>query len=165
MGYEPHVFEGIGMGYIQNRPPQFHIDIVEQERTTSNIRRFRAFFGASPAVCTDIWNLLKPRETMPRGSQPEHLLWALVFLKVYASEKVLSRLVGCPDEKTFRKWIHIFVDGISWLELSLVSLVSRVLVLGRQQRFPRKYFHESLMRFLYVLLLLFTDPVGRPIRQ
>lgn len=120
MSYAPHVFEVIGMGYIDNHPPQFRIDIAE-EQTITDARRFRAFFGASAAVCSDIWGMLRPEETMPKGSKPEHLLWSLVFLKVYASEQVLRSLVGSPDEKTFRKWSQLFVLAISWLEFDLVS--------------------------------------------
>jgi hypothetical protein len=38
------------------------------------------------------------------SARPRHLLWALVFLKVYASEDVHCCLVGYVDAKTYRKW-------------------------------------------------------------
>ena len=118
MVYAAHVFEGIGLGYM-NRAEE--PNLLPQARSLDELRRFRAFFGASPEVCSQLWDHLSPSETINRLARPKHLLWALIFLKVYASESVLCTLVSCPDEKTFRKWTRIFVDEISYLENSIVS--------------------------------------------
>lgn len=144
MPYEPHVFESLGMGYIQNRPPTFQV-VADDERTLTNAARFRAFFGISPAICTDIWNLLRPEENMRRGAMHFHLLWAFAFLKIYATEVVLASLFHC-DEKTFRKWSKIFVVAVSWLEPFVVSAAGSV-VDAQIVTFPTNVFA--------------TDPFGR----
>ena len=44
------------------------------------------------------------------GAQYKHLMWALYFMKVYGNEENNSNFAGGVDEKTFRKWSHIFVE-------------------------------------------------------
>ena len=66
-------------------------------------RRFCCFFGGRPDVVVAIWTLLDPFTTIePRhgGVQPVHLLWALLFMKIYAKEAIHCGLVGGVDEKT-----------------------------------------------------------------
>jgi hypothetical protein len=50
-------------------------------------------------------------DSSPEGS-PEHLLWALLFLKIYGHEPEMARLVGehggAADEKTFGKRRLVF---------------------------------------------------------
>jgi hypothetical protein len=41
---------------------------------------------------------------MPLKAEPEHLLWALLFLKLYCIEDVLVTLLG-RDDGTIRKWV------------------------------------------------------------
>ncbi len=77
-------------------------------------RRFRGIFGASPAVCARVWSII--RAEVLRGGMPVHLLWALLFLKLYNIEHVHSALVGA-DEKTFRKWCWVFVKILSGLKI------------------------------------------------
>lgn len=117
-GYAPHVFEGIGLGYIDNAEPE----IFPRARSLDDKRRYRAFFGCSSDVTTSLWLKLQPQWHINIMARPKHLLWSLVFLKVYASEIALSAMVGSPDEKTFRKWTQLFVDAISWLEADVVCL-------------------------------------------
>ena len=77
-------------------------------------RRFRALFGASPNVFCVLWSLLCVAR--PPGSKPIHLLWVLMFLKVYATEHVHAALAGV-GEKTYRKWQWIFVKLLASLQL------------------------------------------------
>lgn len=83
-------------------------------------RRFRSTFGTTPEVCAVIWNMLDPYSTMEDAASPKHLLWALMFLKVYAKESIHCAMVGGVDEKTFRKWAWYFVEHISYLEAEVV---------------------------------------------
>lgn len=83
-------------------------------------RRFQPLFGVSPALRAVAWNLMG--SSLPRGPSPRHLLWALLFLKVYATEHV-SAIISGVDEKTFRKW--------SW---EFAALVSALKVVSRSQR-------------------------------
>ena len=49
-------------------------------------RRWMSFFGVEPDVVAAAWNLLEiavndPDDLEMNGARPEHLLWALLFLK------------------------------------------------------------------------------------
>lgn len=101
----PAAFFEIGTGLCR-RAPGLH--------TVVHARRFRSLFGASPSVCSQLWALLAA--TRPASSKPVHLLWAMMFLKIYGSEHVHASLASV-DEKTLRKWIWIFVILISRLPL------------------------------------------------
>jgi hypothetical protein len=50
-----------------------------------NINSYRPHFGVGPRVTAIIWS----KTTKPDGAKPHHLLWTLLFLKVYASEEVI----------------------------------------------------------------------------
>ena len=96
-------------------------DIIRR-RTRMHVRssheRFRATFGTDAVICAILWTRLD-FEQMPNGYKPLHLLWALMFLKVYAAEPVLAALAGV-HERTYRKWTWCFVDAISTLQYSVI---------------------------------------------
>lgn len=85
---------------------------------TMGYRRFRAYFGTSPSVCSSAWNMLA--DVRPDNSKPEHLLWALLSLKQYCIESVNSTLIGVT-EKTFRKWSLLFIKLLS--DIPVVKLL------------------------------------------
>ena len=99
-------------------------------------RRWMSLFGVSPFVCALIWNMLAPtmNTTFGHSVHPRHLLWAFCFMKVYATEKPMRILCGggverdAPDEKTYRKWVWIFVYSIHNLYDALVSVFSFLLL-------------------------------------
>ena len=66
---------------------------------------------------------LKQRGVSTQWSKFFHILWTLLFLKLYMSESVLSGLVGV-DEKSYRKWIWIFTPKIAQLKSKIVSNTS-----------------------------------------
>ena len=66
-------FEDIG-SIIMNRKPGGSGIVFEN--------RWRSHFGASSVVCADVWERLDPH-SLPAGSKMEHLLWALMLLKMY----------------------------------------------------------------------------------
>lgn len=88
-------------------------------RPQSIKRKEKELFGVSSLVSYSIWEAIYPR--LSDSSKPEHLLWALLFLKNYSSERTHSILAGC-DPKTFRKWSWEFVSHIS--ELTTVCAVT-----------------------------------------
>ena len=51
----------------------------------------------------------------------KHLLWTLHFLKVYSLEENNTGRVGV-SEKTFRKLVWIYAEGISNLNKEIVSM-------------------------------------------
>jgi hypothetical protein len=98
-------------------------DIVNLPQSRNDVfnRRWNSAFGASPEVCSVLWNKMDPFETMPRGVAPKHLLWGLYFLTVYDTEHNSSHALGKVDKKTYRKWSELFVEAISFLEYEVVS--------------------------------------------
>jgi hypothetical protein len=118
-------FLNVGKTIMKRTPPP---DMVLQGTTFED--RWIEFFGVVPAVVAIAWNMImgpwmnstdKSREL--EGAEPAHILWALMFLKIYATEAVLATLSGLKavDEKTFRKWRDIFVAQIAYLETDVVS--------------------------------------------
>ena len=86
-------------------------------------------------MCARLWQMLNPFVSMPNGVHPSHLLWALMFLKLYCAESVLCMLASgengrAPNEKTFCKWCWLFIEAISNLQFSVVSAKSHVQVLA-----------------------------------
>jgi len=100
--------------------------------------RWMALFGTTHVVCAIIWRKIDPMNTFQEVAdgkeygpkthscaKPIHLLWALMFLKVYGTERVSRTIVGSSTtptrEKTMRKWVRLFVRAISFLESEVVS--------------------------------------------
>lgn len=90
--------------------------ISHDQNNSINIgmRRFKSFFGVSPLICEKVFHLLGGKR--PRGSKPEHLLWSFLFLKQYNTEHV-NHSITKADEKTFRKWVWIFVYLLAELDV------------------------------------------------
>ena len=91
------------------------------------LRAFRSHFGTVPVRCCLIWNMLRACDearAILNGALPKHLLWALMFLKLYGTEATLCGKAKC-DEKTFRKWSWKFVQAIA-------LLLHRVVVFDRR---------------------------------
>lgn len=74
-------------------------------------QRFKAIFGLDTWLCELLWLDLIEIESIPKKT---YLLWALLFLKCYASETVHAALTGVT-EKTFRKWAWFVVNAIAKL--------------------------------------------------
>ena len=70
-------------------------------------RRFRAHFCAPAKACARLWDMLIDRKE--NEYEPNHLLWALYFLKCYTFVDVMSSFVRA-DAKTVRKrtWIVVY---------------------------------------------------------
>lgn len=75
--------------------------------------RFKCLFGVTPLVCEKVWVKLYP--SLSSGSQPHHLLWAVLKLKTYATDNVCTVICTC-SKKTFLKWTWRFIDKLSQLE-------------------------------------------------
>jgi len=95
-------------------------------------KRWMSLFGVSPFICSLIWNVLAPtmNQSFGRYVHPRHLLWSLCFLKVYSTERTMRIICGggekrkAPDEKTYRKWVWIFVYSIHNMYETLVSFTA-----------------------------------------
>ena len=78
-----------------------------------------------------VWFMLVESGHMSKKSilfkaRPQHLLWALMFLKMYASTSVNASFARC-DEKTFRKWCWKVIEALSSLALDHVSQTASVI--------------------------------------
>ena len=91
-------------------------------------RRFRSCFGAGKEVVMHLWDLLVEHNLLPCKATIKHLLWALYFMKVYATENstcsVLGGSNGAIDPKTMRKWVWKFIEKIAELGPVVVSAVA-----------------------------------------
>ena len=91
-------------------------------------RRWRATFGASPAVCSILWSRMRMiLPAAPNNVEPKHLMWCLLFLKTYVTEHTGAAMVGGVDEDTFRKWRWFFVEAIAFLEFDVVRVQRRIM--------------------------------------
>ena len=77
---------------------------------------FVAFFGISPSLCVHVWDEIA--ESLPDGAYCFHLLWGLLFLKVYGVEDTMVSLCKTM-RKTYRKWVKIIVEAVC--EMKYVS--------------------------------------------
>ena len=116
----------------QTAPATFGPDVFVQlalvmlnKKATSylNCREFRSHFGCNSDVVSKIWKWVMSNKTctLPSSCQPIHLLWALLFMRVYTSEETMGSMCGGVGEKTFRKWTKLFIFEIEKLEPEEVS--------------------------------------------
>ncbi|KAH9139083.1 hypothetical protein AeRB84_016633 [Aphanomyces euteiches] len=123
----------------------------------TNQRRFVALFGVNCRVATQAWRAM---DTRPVGCQHRPMLWALLFLKVYASENVYAA-IAAVDEKNFRKWSWIMLEALSSLNVIqwsnrlhqaapgvrlFVSLDGTDFAIQEPQPFNRKWWSHKLNR-------------------
>lgn len=80
------------------------------------LRVFREFFGTTPEVCSVLFEIISIDHF---DLHQEHLLWALLFIKQYQTEAIISALADVT-EKTARKWIWLFLEYIQ--EIKLVTI-------------------------------------------
>ena len=80
---------------------------------------FKCYFGVSPFIAGCILDRLNDEHLcFQNASDVRHLLWALLFLKVYSFEEVLARLVGYTP-KTYRQHVWSMLKNLA--ALSVVS--------------------------------------------
>jgi hypothetical protein len=96
-------------------------DVNTERSLQSEDRDFREFFGCGVLVFLSLWNLLDTTDSIPQKGTIEHLLWTLMFLKVYAKQRTLSALAGGVDPETFRRWCWRFIEAIASLQPYVVS--------------------------------------------
>ena len=100
-------------------------DLSKCSRSVCN-RRFRSIFGCSSKICSILWEFLAMHGsiTTKKGSSPKHLLWALLFLKLYSTESTHAAMVGGIDEKTYRKWVWLVLEDVKKIKKLVVSLIA-----------------------------------------
>jgi hypothetical protein len=110
-----HDFEAIGFAIMRR----------EHNRCSdkSRMHRFVSWFGAKPIYLSITWNKLAESgwlEHAGREANPEHLVWAFMWLNCYSTTEIHSAQAGV-DEKTFRDKVWFYAEGIAHLDKSVVS--------------------------------------------
>lgn len=95
-----------------------------------DLRNFRSHFGVAPVTCVGLW--IRIQQALPPNATPYHLLWTLLYMKVYASEFTLSGMAR-KTRTTYRKWVKVVMKSIADLAPSVVRVVrvERVVLLAR----------------------------------
>ena len=86
-----------------------------------HLRLFKAHFCVSPFIVSCVWNRLEDATLLPSKSKPFHLLWTLLFLKLYCPSEVLAGMCGTTG-KTYRQWIWRMLDRLEVLPVVSVSI-------------------------------------------
>jgi len=84
-------------------------------------RRFREFFGCAAVGVLSLLGRLAMISQVPYGGEPKHLLWTLLFMKVYSKENVMCTLIKVKDPKAFRGRVKDFISAIADLEADIVE--------------------------------------------
>jgi len=89
----------------------------------SQERRFKAHFGVEPGIAAGIWRELAFSGWLRYAGlnpNPDHLLFALVFLRCYCVEEIHANLCN-TNVRTFRRWSWFYAEGIANLDKKYVS--------------------------------------------
>jgi hypothetical protein len=91
-----------------------------------NLRRFKAHFGSNPIVYAQIWEDLQttmiPKARIDGKVCVESFLMAILFLKIYPTEEVLSGFFKIC-ERSVRKWVWYYVSKIQALKRAKVRRI------------------------------------------
>ena len=110
-----HDFEAIGFAIMRREH--------NQSSDKSRMHRFVSWFGAEPIYLSITWHKLAKSgwlEHAGHEANPEHLVWAFMWLNCYSTTEIHSAQAGV-DEKTFRDKVWFYVEGIARLDKSVVS--------------------------------------------
>ena len=86
--------------------------------------RFKSFFGAPSKVIAAAWEMIKDfvRDDVERY----HILWGLIFLKVYApNEEIHCGLVGWPTKQQFREIAWHIIEILADQKDKVIKLKNR----------------------------------------
>ena len=109
--------------------------------TVAQTRRFKAHFGCEPAIASQIWRALHLSGWLKKiRPNPDHLLFALVFLRSY--NKVSATLCN-TNERNFLRWSWFYAEGIA--NLNKKSCFSHFWV-----RWSRLFGSTELVNFSFV---------------
>ena len=105
--YTPDQFLEIGLELI---------GAEERKSYWTELSLFKQHYRLDPEICCELWELLVFFTDLDILTQPEHLLWALCFMRTYAKlEDLCNRFHCCED--TFRKYTHHVIDCIGVLKV------------------------------------------------
>jgi hypothetical protein len=85
--------------------------------------RWISHFNTEPEVCLQLWTMIRenPVDGLDEYDfQPKHVLWALLFLKLYNTYTVLSGMCDCHED-TYSDWTWRILKVIMYFEDEVVS--------------------------------------------
>jgi len=103
------------LGQIAHETDIMQRRLTYHKSNSTALRRFQAMFSVPRPIVAHIWEMTTDRL---ERTHLKHLLWAMMFLKIYASKATHAALAGV-DEKMFRKWSWCWIDKISNLKIVL----------------------------------------------
>jgi len=89
----------------------------------SQARRFETHFGVDHHLAAELWRDLEGSGWLRYAGlrpNPEHLLYALIFLRQYCVEEIHATHCN-TNVRTFRKWAWFYAEGIANLDAKYVS--------------------------------------------
>jgi hypothetical protein len=75
-------------------------------------RKFKSLFLLNVKEVVKLWDTLVHRRGTLPFNRPEHLLWALYYMKVYPTWDQMALTTGIT-EKTLRKWVGVVVEYLA----------------------------------------------------
>jgi hypothetical protein len=113
-------FQLLGADIMKRSPPSLLPGKRASSAETFN-DRWISHFNTEPEVCFELWTMIQdnPADGLEYDFQPEHLLWALLFLKLYNSYTVLSGMCDCHED-TYSDWVWRILQAIMYLEDDVV---------------------------------------------
>eukprot|EP00171_Calliarthron_tuberculosum_P023599 IDg23599t1 len=87
-----------------------HSNYTNNRMNTITEVKFLALFGTTPAYCRVLWEQIGP----PSNAELRHLLFALLFLKMYGNEEQNAAIFHV-SVRTFRMWSWVFIKLIAAL--------------------------------------------------
>lgn len=85
--------------------PGWWLSLAQKYTQSRSIRNYRAMFGLSPTITSQIWDEFLRHRSAEKGIKPVHFLWTLCFLKTYTTQDVLySRFCGSRTTYSEKVW-------------------------------------------------------------
>ena len=88
---------------------RFGDQIASKQTSALNDRTFVSFYGASPEVLSECFEILSDKID---GLKLKHLLWCCMFMKLYLPEDVMCILLS-TSKPTFRKWTWAVIEALA----------------------------------------------------
>ena len=84
--------------------------------------RFVSKFGFSPLVIARLWQILVEEQSpLPKKMKKLYVLWAMMLMKEYPTQRNFSSNVGGVDERTASNWAFKVLEEINCLVAAVVS--------------------------------------------
>ena len=80
-------------------------------------RQFGAFYNRTPEEVADLWEMCIPK--IESATQPKHLFWALMYMKLYLPSDVMTILLDV-SYPTWDKWVWIWIEAIATSHIDII---------------------------------------------